>query len=295
MKSVQYLFLLLIAGLAGLSSCKKDNVSGNADDIPGLGGDEWVNGPVDDWLFTNYTQVYNVDVKYKWSQTELSELNKFVVPVDEAQVIPVMTAIKDIWVTPYEQEAGGNFMKQYMPRFIILFGSPSYNSDGSFTLGQAEGEGRILLFDLNNFRSKGMPGYEPVDSLTVKEMFHTIEHEFGHTLHFNIMYPVEFKTITGGYTSNWNNNTNAQAREQGFISNYAMNGPDDDFVETIAFLLVEGQSWFQAMLATIESDEGRTKLQQKAAMVEDYYHNAWNINFRSLQTRTRAAIIAYTK
>ncbi len=294
MKIVEIRNLLLLL-LLGFAACKKDEITGNADDIPGLGGDEWVKGPIDDWIYANYTQPYNVDVKYKWTQTELGDISKFVTPPDEGQVIPVMSSIKSVWIGPYEAEAGPDFMRKYMPRFVILFGSASYNSDGTVLLGQAEGEGRILLFDVNNFRTKNMPGYIASDSNIVKRMFETIEHEFAHTLHFNIMYPVAFKTITGGYTSNWNNVSNGDAHEAGFITAYAMSKPDDDFAETVCYLLVNGDGWWKEMLASISSEQGRNALLQKEAMVVDYFRNAWGIDFYSLQSRTRTAITSIIK
>lgn len=294
MKTILKICLLLLI-CSAFSSCKKDDISGNADNIPGLGGDVWPPTELDNWLYTNFTQPYNVDVKYKWSQTELSEYNKFVTPVDEAQVMPVMNLIKAVLINPYESVGGPDFMRRYLPRFMILFGSPSYNADGSRTVGQAEGEGRILLFDLNRIKTKDTPGYEPLDSLGVKDLFQIIEHEFGHTLHGNILYPQEFVSITGGYTSNWYNYSAAEANELGFMTPYAMSGPDDDFVETIYFLLVEGQTAFEEVLENIESDTGRLALEQKAATVVNYYRNAWNIDFNALQKQTRAAIESFTK
>ena len=278
-----------------LAGCKKDNITGSADDIPGLGGDTWTQTEIDSWLYDNFTKPYNTDVKYKWSQSELVDVNRFVTPVDEAKVVPIMKCLDSILISPYETVAGADFMRRYLPRFIILFGSAAYEADGTRVQGQAEGEGRILLFELNNFRVKGMTGYLSEDSVGAKRLFHIIEHEFGHTLHGNIMYPVDFKTITGSYTTNWYNYTDGQANEKGFISNYAMSGPDDDFVETLSILLVEGQSSFENLLNTISSEEGKTALAQKAATVRDYMRNAWNIDFATLQKQTRTAIERYTK
>jgi len=74
-----------------------------------------------------------------------------------------------------------------------------------------------------------------------------------------------------------------------------MSGPDDDFVETLSVLLVEGQTSFENLLNTISSEEGKTALAQKAATVRDYMRNAWNIDFATLQKQTRTAIERYTK
>jgi substrate import-associated zinc metallohydrolase lipoprotein len=202
-----------------------------------------------------------------------------------------MDAIKKVWIDNYVAEAGLTFMKTYIPKFFVLVGSASWNTDGTITLGTAEGGRKIVLYVLNDFRVKGMAGYVPQDSLNVKQMFHTIEHEFGHIMHQTVYYPPEFKQISvGGYTSNWNNVADADANEQGFITAYAMSQPDEDFVEMISMMLVEGKAGYEAIINSISSAEGRAKLRQKEAIVIKYFKDVWGINYASLQTRTRTSI-----
>lgn len=294
MKSLQT-FLFIFSCTVTMLSCRKDDISGNADDIAGLGGDTWVKGPIDDWILSNLTVPYNVAVKYKWDQSEM-EFNKIIVPPDEEKVLPVLSAVKQVWIDNYVAETNELFMKKYCPKFFVLAGSASWNMDGTITLGQAEGGRKILLYQLNDFRVKGMDGYQPSDSFTVKQMFHTIEHEFAHILHQNVMYPQEFKQVSvGNYTSNWNNVSDEAANELGFISAYAMSFPDEDFVEMTSMMLVEGRNWFNAMVNGLADEEAQTKLRQKEAIVVNYFKDVWNINFYSLQTRTRASITALVK
>ena len=294
MKSLQT-FLFVFSCTVTMLSCRKDDISGNADNIAGLGGDTWVKGPIDDWILSNLTVPYNVAVKYKWDQSEM-EFNKIIVPPDEDKILPVLSAVKQVWIDNYVAETNELFMKKYCPKFFVLAGSASWNMDGTITLGQAEGGRKILLYQLNDFRVKGMDGYEPADSFTVKQMFHTIEHEFAHILHQNVMYPQEFKQVSvGNYTSNWNNVSDEAANELGFISAYAMSFPDEDFVEMASMMLVEGRNWFNAMVNGLADEEAQTKLRQKEAIVVNYFKDVWNINFYSLQTRTRASITALVK
>ena len=294
MKSLQILLIVFVFA-AGMLSCRKDDISGNADDIAGLGGDTWVKGPIDDWILSNLTVPYNVAVKYKWDQSEM-EFNKIIVPPDEDKILPVLSAVKQVWIDNYVAETNELFMKKYCPKFFVLAGSASWNVDGTITLGQAEGGRKILLYQLNDFRVKGMDGYQPSDSFTVKQMFHTIEHEFAHILHQNVMYPQEFKQISvGNYTSNWNNVTDEAANELGFVSAYAMSFPDEDFVEMTSMMLVEGRAWFNSMVNSIADEDAQSKLRRKEAAVVNYFKDVWNINFYSLQTRTRASITALVK
>lgn len=297
MKHLKYCWLLIILAMAACS--KKDDLSG-IEDIPGLGGDTWTQSRLDTWLYDTMVVPYNIEVRYKWDQFEF-DLDKTLVPPDESQVIPAMEAVKKVWIDTYVAEAGSTFFIRYSPKFIILCGSASWNVEsGTVTLGTAEGGRKIVLYNINNFRTKESDGYQPSDSENVKQIFHVIEHEFGHILHQNILYPATWKDIsTGHYTSNWNNVADADANREGFISAYAMSGYDDDFVETISLMLVNGKAGFDNLVNSIPegtTTSGMTKamaqaaLRAKEAAVVSYFKSAWNMDFYSLQTKTRTAV-----
>ncbi|HEX6428257.1 MAG TPA: putative zinc-binding metallopeptidase [Niastella sp.] len=286
---------LVIAALATLASCKKEDDLGDVSTIPGLGGDTWATTPIDRWIRDTLTTPYNVSAKYKWDQGEL-EFDKSLTPPDESKIIPVLSAIKKVWIDTYVAEAGKTFMQKYIPKFFVLVGSASWNLDGTITLGTAEGGRRIVLYILNDFRVKGMTGYIPGDSTNIKMMFHTIEHEFGHILHQTVLYPQDFRRISvGDYTSNWNNTTDEEANEKGFVTAYAQSAPDEDFVEMISMMLSEGKGGYEALVNSITSTTAKNRLRQKEAIVVTYFKDVWGINFYSLQTRTRNAIDALIK
>lgn len=298
-KSMLFVCIVLL-----VTACKKEDELGDVDNIPGLGGDTWVKGPIDYWIYDSLTQPYNIAVKYKWDQFEL-ELNKTLVPPREDKIIPVMDAVKKVWINTYVAEAGENFIKKYCPKFFVLVGSASYNTDGTITLGTAEGGRKVVLYVLNDFRTRDMPDYQPSDSFNIKQMFHTIEHEFGHILHQNIMYPDDFKRVSvGHYTANWNNVSDAQANRDGFVTAYSMSGPDDDFVEMIAMMLVEGKDGFDRIVNSIPAgtsangvtrEEAQSRLRQKEAIVVTYFKEVWDIDFYKLQTRVRQAVVDLIK
>lgn len=282
--------VMMCVMLASAPSCKKEDDLGDVSNIPGLGGDYTASTTIDKWINDNFTVPYNVAAKYRWDQSEL-ELNKNLTPPKEEKIIPVMNAIKSVWIDNYVAEAGLPFMKNYIPKFFVLVGSASWNIDGTITLGTAEGGRRIVLYVLNDFRVKTDPGFVPSDSFNIKEMFHTIEHEFGHILHQTVYYPVDFKRISvGDYISNWNLVSDAAANEKGFITSYAQSAPDEDFVEMISMMLTEGRSGYEALLADISNPAAVSKIRQKEAIVVNYFKDVWGINFYSLQNRTRKSI-----
>ncbi len=274
------LFIILISGSL-VSACSKEDDLSDVE-LLDLGGETWVKGPVDNWLDQNYVTPYNIEVKYRFDRYELA-LDKVLTPVKEDKVIQVMDAIKKTWIEPYEQQAGPTFIKKLSPKQFVLVGSPQYNSNGTITLGTAEGGRKVVLYKLNDFDKK--------NKAEVKEMLHTIHHEFGHILHQTIAYAPEYKSITPSYTASWNDFSLADARSRGFITQYARNIPDDDFVEMISIMLIEGRAGFNAIVNSSPAS-GQAILRQKEAMIVRYYKEAWNIDFYSLQTKAQAAINA---
>ena len=155
-------------------SCKKEDPL-TVDNISGLGGDTWVQTSLDKWLYDTLVVPYNIATKYKWDQFEL-DLNKTIVPPKEDKVIPVMRSVKKVWMEPYILQGGELFFKKYSPKLFVLAGSANWNMDGSITLGTAEGGRKIVLYLLNDFKNKSMPGYLPADSVIPKQMYHVIHH-----------------------------------------------------------------------------------------------------------------------
>jgi len=183
-----------------------------------------------------------------------------------------------------------------------LVGSPIYVR-GAVVLGFAEGGRKVVLSDINNFRIKGMPGYVLSDTDNVKRVFQTIHHEYAHILDQNIKVPVEFsQSSAGSYTSDWLNLTPEDAKNEGFISQYSISASIDDWAEMVSIMLVEGKGWFDQYVNSINypgtTPNGTTaavaqaRLRQKEAVVISYFKQAWNIDFRSLQARSKKAINA---
>ncbi len=298
-----FCFLLLVE----ITSCKKEDALGNVDNITGLGGDLWVKGPIDRWIFDSLTVPYNTAVKYKYDQFEL-KLNSTLVPMKEEFVIPVLSAIKKVWIETYSAETNANFMKKYGNKFFILVGSGNYDlATGAVNLGTTSEDGtKIVMYQLNYFKTRATPGYVPSDSMVAKEVFKTIEHEFAHVLHRNVLYPFTFTQVSSSlYTSDWTNVSFAEAYAEGFVTNYAMSQADDDFAEMVSFMLTQGKTAFDAFVNGINytgtTANGTTavvakqRLRLKESIIVGYFKQSWNIDFYSLQARTRNAMNALLK
>ncbi|QNF32792.1 hypothetical protein HUW51_08630 [Adhaeribacter swui] len=291
MKTHFFKIFLFFFALPFLSACSEDDDPDTV--LTGLGGETWTKGPLDSWLLDNFVTPYNIEVKYRFDRYELA-LNKTLVPPQEDKITPVMETIKKTWITPYEQAAGPNFIKRLSPKQFVLVGSPEYNTNGTITLGTAEGGRKIVLYLINYFEKTNKP--------VVKEMLHTIHHEFGHILHQNILYPEEFKRITTSYTASWNDFSLADARSRGFITEYARSNPDDDFVEMISIMLIEGRTNFNTLVngivvrdpadpsKTIPNTTAQAALRQKEQIIVRYFKEAWNIDFYTLQANAENAI-----
>lgn len=273
--------ILLLLSLSILAACAPDD---DVDDIvlPDLSGETWVKGPLDSWLHDNFVVPYNIEVKYRFDRNELA-LNRTLVPPKEEKVIPVMETIMQTWIEPYELAAGPNFIKKLSPKQFVLVGSPEFNPNGTITLGTAEGGRKVVLYVINDFDRKDKP--------QVKQMLHTIHHEFAHILHQTVMYPEEYRRITSNYTASWNDFSLEDARSRGFITQYARSSPDEDFVEMISIMLIEGKSGFNAIVNSAP-EEVQPYFRQKEQLVVNYFKETWNIDIYNLQANTQAAINA---
>ena len=286
MKTNKLLYSVLALCFAlGTTSCREvEKIDPNID-IPGLGGTEEIENELDIWLKENFTSPYNIEVVYRWDAAQMytSLASSRLVPVEYDIVKPMMAAIRDVWFEPYNKVAGPTFMKMLSPKKVVLVGSPEYQF-GAIKLGQAEGGNKILLLNANNF--------DATNEADLKQMLHTIMHEFGHILHQTVMFDKSFQDISAGYydapgwkefdRGNYRNDYNPESWALGFVRNYGMNNKDDDFVEILSMILVYGKKWFDEQVCEVAKNsttnpDAYADLQAKLAIVESYMQSVWNV------------------
>lgn len=261
-----------IALVALLTACAKDELDPDSI-LLGMGGDTWERTELDDWLYHEFVVPYNMEIKYKWDPYEL-DLNKNYVPVKEEKVKELMTAVKKVWIESYIKAAGSPWIiKSLSPKRYVLVGSLEYDENGTVTLGNAEGENKIRLFDVNAFNIN--------DKAMVRRVMGTVEHEFVHTLTARVKYPEEWETICRDeYDGNYRATSNDSAvyAPLGFVTRYARSNPDEDIAETVKLIVLNGQTWFNNYV-TFAGAVGGPRLRAKEAILINYYKTQFGIDF----------------
>lgn len=231
---------------------------------------------LDDWVTANLTDPYNIELVYRFDRN-LTDVAKDISPIKMEKVKPTAEAIINIFLKTYEKVGGSDFIRKYTPKQFVLYGSPAYNSNGSITLGTADGGRRVVLYELNDL--------DFTNPTQVSRKMRTIHHEFTHILNQMIAIPPEFKIVTNSdYNEDWTNSANTAelAQSLGFISRYARSQYTEDFAEVVAHLLIEGQMWYDTY-AKAAGAAAQAKLKKKEAIVVDYFKQYFNIDFRVLQ------------
>ena len=273
MKHIKNIFLLFIT-LSFMISCSEDALDEKSifdTDTPAL-------NDFDKWIRTNFTDPYNIQIKYKFDDKE-SDNTYNLSPAEYKKSVALAKLIKHLWVDAYGELLGQDFLKKYSPRLFQFIGSPAYNSGGSIVLGTAEGGLKVTLFNVN------MIDLEEPD---IEELnywyFQTMHHEFAHILHQTKSYTTDFNLISAAdyQSTSWLNLTDKEALELGFISRYGSSETQEDFVELISRFVTNTPEHWDSLI-TAAGEKGGPKLLEKFAIVKDYLLVNWDIDIVKLR------------
>lgn len=292
MKQIKYL-TLIAAVLAVLSSCYKDEPDRSQSiyddtDIP-------ERGEFDMWLMKNFTFPYNIEFNWLYND-KLSNNNYNVIPagLENSQAIAML--IKHVWLDAYVENAGADFIRKNTFRVFQLIGSPQYNSQGSMTLGTAEGGVQVTLFrinelDLDNIYVNMEDPYRNHFILPLDLnywYFHTMHHEFCHILTQKKNYTTDFQAISAGkyHAADWVNVEDQDAAKEGFVTGYASGEYNEDFAEVYSTYVTSSDTAWQAILANGvdgEDTSGKDAIVAKLNIVRTYMSDSWGIDLESLR------------
>ncbi|QVY64783.1 substrate import-associated zinc metallohydrolase lipoprotein [Polaribacter sp. Q13] len=230
----------------------------------------------DVWLRDNYTSPYNIEVFYNWNENRV-DFNRYLFPPTVEKVMPAMEAVKTIWLETYREVAGDDFIKLIAPREILLIGGINLNPSGTITLGLAEGGKRITFFNTDLVDLK--------DRDQLIRFVSTIQHEYTHIINQTVPFDKEtFEQITpSGYTAQWFNSSISEARELGFISDYARSNETEDFAEMVTAMLSNDNASYNAIIDAITSEQAKIDIRAKEALVVTYFKSEFDLDIYELQ------------
>lgn len=274
MKHLFYNIMIAVALVCAASACSSDDLSENSI----FNTAEPVRNEFDQWLLTNFTYPYNVEVTYKLNDIE-TDVSYTVVPADSAKAAKLAKLVKYMWYDAYDEVVGQEFLKKYSPRLIMMVGSGMYQSQGTVILGYASGSIKIGLCNVNELTDDYLTNIDVLNEWYLS----TLHHEFTHILNQKVSYDKAFDQISeGDYVSgNWYQETNATAYSLGFVRNYAMQEPDEDFAETCADYIV----YSDAKWNTIKEGAGENyaKIEEKVEFIRAYLQSSFGLDIDRLR------------
>ncbi|MBQ7420055.1 MAG: putative zinc-binding metallopeptidase [Prevotella sp.] len=265
--------LSIVVSLFTLSSCSEDSL--NSDSIFDVSDVQARQNDFDVWLKKNFTDPYNIRVIYRLEDME-TDLEHTAAPADFVNSQKLAMIVKYAWLEVYDEVAGIDFTRTYAPKILHFIGSPLYEDNGTMILGTAEGGLKVTLNLINYLRIDR-------DFLNTY-YFHTMHHEFTHILHQTKNYDTDFERISEGeyVAGDWYLYSDREARQLGFIRNYAMNQPREDFADMLSMYIIHTpEEWDDLM--TEAGTTGSAIISQKLEMIRDYMDSQWNIDLDELR------------
>ncbi len=230
------------------------------------------------WLHKNYVETYNINLKYRLEDME-TDFTYTLAPADLSNSVKLAHIVLHTWLQAYDEVAGMDFTRQLAPKVFQFVGSPAFETDNRYMMGQAEGGMKITLFDVNELKI--------TRSFLNNSYFQSIHHEFTHILTQTKDYDTDYQKISEGLyePASWyaSGKTESYALQRGFISTYAMKEYNEDFAETMAFYLVYTPAEWQQKMTTAGTD-GAAIISQKLQMIRSYMQTTWNIDIDDLRT-----------
>lgn len=273
MKKYNNFFLTVIAVIVILSfsSCEReDELTASQIDTstPEL-------NELDIYIRETFTTPYNIKVDYRFDINEVDQ-GRFLYPPRIESVRPMLDLLEQVWIEPFNEVAGPDFIKLIAPRQFTLIGSLNFNQSATITLGLAEAGTKISLFNIDFI------DYSSVES--IKRPLQTIQHEYGHILNQTRPFDVQYGLVNPeNYTAQWFNRSDAEALELGYITAYASSSETEDFVEMVSEILTTSKEEFNQKIENVSNDEARASLRRKEALVKTYYLEEFQINLDELQ------------
>ena len=287
MIATKFIGIVTLIALLGVSACTSDD-SVDAEVVEVTPSED----PLDVFIRNSFLESYGVAVRYRFVDRYVKPTER-VTPPRRELVQPTVNFLNKFWVEPYLQVPNGEeYFRSTVPAEIVLIGSPIFRTDGTVVLGTADAGARITLTEINALDEEN-PEW-------VFRQLGTIYHEYAHIMHQRFNLPPNFQQISPqGYTSSgsWFTLNDEEALRRGFVSPYATSSFNEDFAESVAFLLYD-PNFFTTYIndedctdeACLERNQGRAMIRAKYNAILEHYQENTGIDLLQLREQIQAKL-----
>ncbi len=275
-----------VIAFALMMACGEDPVEADVKQV------EVSDDPLDVYIRDNFLDTYGVAVRYRYVDRYVNPVNR-VTPPRKNLVQPALSFLNKFWIEPFLQVPNGEaYFKSTVPAEIVLIGSFIFNTDGTVVLGTADAGARITLTDINSIDEEDLDW--------VFRQLGTIYHEYAHIMHQRFNLPPNFQQISPqGYTSagSWFTLTDDEALRRGFVSPYGTSSFNEDFAETVAFLLYDPDFYSKYIddeactdQACQERNDGRAMIRAKYNAILSHYQQNTGVDLLKIREIVQARL-----
>lgn len=214
---------------------------------------------LDRYIIEKFTQPYNVNIVYRFSENNISRnMFRYVAPPSAEKALQMANFLKYMYYEPYTMLTPKGFLQNYSPKELVFIGSRAFSDVGTAYNGLATNAVKIEMLGVNNINPNTT---DPTEIKNIdNRVLRLIYHESSHLLEQVKIVPKEFEKLSiadykgGAWTRSWTGETYLKS---GFISAYASDNIHEDFVETIARYIIyyqKNQCGCNTTDATLDAD-----------------------------------------
>lgn len=298
------------------SSATSSASQGNTNNIGGS-----ARPSLDRYIEQEVSKPYNIEIHYRYNEAEIDR-SWVASPARISNSLQFVNVLKYLFLEPYTELMGIDFVRRFSPQSFILTGTLGYNPAPSksntraFTINGV----KIIFMNMNDFdfptmkdrydelealQSSGSSRYtafkewlEGENNLYLSRLkttyLRTIFHESAHTFHQRVEPSKDFDKISSldykqaDWLSGWAND-NKNSLHYGFITNYASQDPHEDFAELFGnYIILTPEEWSERLTQANVVPDGRTLsgkaiIEQKLAFIKKYMQDQWSLNMDTLR------------
>ncbi|MDO4879863.1 MAG: putative zinc-binding metallopeptidase [Capnocytophaga sp.] len=242
-----------------LFSCAKDDIEKDKSVVELTTKEQIANRTeLDRYLLEKFTNLYNVDIVYRYSENDISRTFRYVSPPSAEKALEAANFLKYMYYEPYNLITPQGFLQNYSPKQLVFVGSQAYSDVGTRYNGGATNAVKIELLGINhrNFNTNTDSEIMDIDNRVLRLIYH----ESSHLLEQTKVIPPEYEKLSAAdykgsaWTSSWSGTTYLLS---GFISPYASQDLHEDFVEMIARYIIyyqKNQCGCETTDSTLDTD-----------------------------------------